>query len=1048
MKKIALLILFSFVFTSFVQSQIIPDRNEGNILYSQEGIMDGNLVRTLFTNYGMIAHWPNQPSGEWPKGSGHSYVDGVAIIAQSEVNYNGHVFHPLETRYREFMRHAPDGTPWGWEPLPGYSNPNQSSPAISTDKTTWPNHWGDRPADWDGYWDGFFGKGVQNADLESFFVFDDASDKQYTSLYGYYPIPSDTTRGGLGIQVKGRGFQWSQVLAQDNIFWYYELQNISQHNYPKTLFAQYVDWGIGGVGGSDFNSGAFDTLLDISYAWSEQNYGQPGNWSPVGVAGYAFLQSPGNSTDHKDNDYDGLTDESQDNDAMIYVTDPSQDYFFTDSVAFKRFYNQSWHPHWLGDENENWVSYTDLNHDGKWEPNEPLNDDVGSDGIGPLDPGYPGPDPDGTQGNGRPDQGEPDFGRLDKDESDQLGLTGYNIFPVHQYELLDDEQNWQVLTALEPPSEQILKGVNLANMFACGLFPFNQNDIERFSMALLFGNDAQDLARRKQTIQQIYNANYQFFKPPNKPILTAVPGDRKVTLYWDDGAEKTYDRFLQQYDFEGYKIYRATDPSFLESQVITDAFGNPTFRKPIAQFDKVDGIKGFFPFAVNGTEFYLGDDSGLRHSYVDSTVQNGQTYYYAVVSYNYGYVTTNVLGQVLGISPAECTSNIKVDANGNVKFSDVNTAVVVPGAPSAGFVPAGVVGNIQHNGPGTGYISLSVLNSNLVKNGHTYQLTFQNNGRYNDSTVSLYGLSDLTSNATLDENVPVTTYGQELPVFDGIIGYIYNDTVISINKSGWIKGNSNYIVITGLDKQFATTNVSYPADFQIEFYDHIVDTSQHLYFGSPVAKPVNFTVWNVTENSKADFLFFDNNNNGLFDAGDEIVIVYGDSAGSYPVPGRYHTSWSIKFVADTTKSIQVAPSAGDIFQISTKKPFRNGESFTFTMRGETIDTSQARNDLSKIQVVPNPYLGAVSWEPPLLFQTGRGERRIYFTHLPKVCTIRIYTVRGFLVQEIQHNAPADDGQEPWNLQSKDGMDIAYGLYIYQVDAPGIGTKIGKFAVIK
>jgi hypothetical protein len=28
------------------------------------------------------------------------------------------------------------------------------------------------------------------------------------------------------------------------------------------------------------------------------------------------------------------------------------------------------------------------------------------------------------------------------------------------------------------------------------------------------------------------------------------------------------------------------------------------------------------------------------------------------------------------------------------------------------------------------------------------------------------------------------------------------------------------------------------------------------------------------------------------------------------------------------------------------------------------------------------------------------------------------------------------------------MDIAYGIYVYHVEAPGIGEKIGRFAVIK
>ena len=70
----------------------------------------------------------------------------------------------------------------------------------------------------------------------------------------------------------------------------------------------------------------------------------------------------------------------------------------------------------------------DVDENGEWDEGEPLNDDVGTDGIGPFDEGYIGPDVDGTEGNGIPDQGEPNFGILDKDESDQLGLTGFKIF--------------------------------------------------------------------------------------------------------------------------------------------------------------------------------------------------------------------------------------------------------------------------------------------------------------------------------------------------------------------------------------------------------------------------------------------------------------------------------------------------------------------------------------------------------------------------------------------------------------------------------------------
>ena len=79
---------------------------------------------------------------------------------------------------------------------------------------------------------------------------------------------------------------------------------------------------------------------------------------------------------------------------------------------------------------------------------------------------------------------------------------------------------------------------------------------------------------------------------------------------------------------------------------------------------------------------------------------------------------------------------------------------------------------------------------------------------------------------------------------------------------------------------------------------------------------------------------------------------------------------------------------------------------------------------------------------------GRGERRIFFIHLPRKCSIRVYTLSGHLVQTIEHDSSIDDGQEPWNLVSRDGMDIAYGIYAFHVDAPGVGETVGKFAIMK
>jgi len=512
-------------------AQAIVDTNKGSYLNTKKGLMDGNLVETVYYNFGEVADWLNDPfrSGIWPKGTNHSYVDGAAIIVQAEAQDPlGNFIHPLETNYYDFTRHDPaTGVTYGWWPLPGYANPNQSSTALSDDPNTWPSTWPDRPHDWDGMWNGYFGKGVTNADLETFFVFDDNEDREYILSNQFYPDTTDTTRGGLGIQIKARGFQWNIPTVEDVIFWHYDMINMGTTDYNKILYAQYVDWAIGGHDNSHNNAADYNELLDISYAWSTVPYGSPGGWSPVGLSAYAFLETPGIPVDNEDNDTDGLHDERRDNEANVFVEDPNQDPYIInvseDTTNFREFYGYPWRPHWDADENGNWVSYSDSNENGQYDEGEPLNDDLGTDGLGPGDEGYIVPDTDGTEGNGVPDQGEPKFGILDKDESDQLGLTGFTIFPTHSYELQDDEENWNVLTSLpQPPGS--LEGVNLANFFSSYFFSLvgkttysimtgkNQlaGETQRFSMAMMFADSTDEIFSLKRTIQKIYNNNYQF----------------------------------------------------------------------------------------------------------------------------------------------------------------------------------------------------------------------------------------------------------------------------------------------------------------------------------------------------------------------------------------------------------------------------------------------------------------------------------------------------------------------------------------------------------
>jgi len=126
---------------------------------------------------------------------------------------------------------------------------------------------------------------------------------------------------------------------------------------------------------------------------------------------------------------------------------------------------------------------------------------------------------------------------------------------------------------------------------------------------------------------------------------------------------------------------------------ILQSYGRLTFRKPIVQFDLKNNWQGLHPIDVNGANFNLGENTGLQNYFVDTNVKNGQTYYYAIVSYDHGLVDTVSGGEFAGISPAECTSRIQKDVAGNVKV-DINTAVVTPRSPAAGYEDPSLNGNI------------------------------------------------------------------------------------------------------------------------------------------------------------------------------------------------------------------------------------------------------------------------------------------------------------------------------------------------------------------
>lgn len=970
------------------------------------GLHDGNKLRTLFYNYGSIGRPNTEPSIEWPIYSGHGYGYEFGIIVGAEVvDIYGDTVHIFSDGMLDGGDTDPAGgvNVWGWEPLPGYGVSTEvfnSWPQVQKDKggiamSNRPETWGELfPSDEEGnlLWPGQYGPGVITADLESYYVMDDRWNKEFE----YYPFVNDSSRRGLGIQVTARGYQYAASIAEDIIFFQFEVTNVSDKRLDKVIVGMIGDPHIGGAGDFSDDFFGYDKEKNLVYSWdnvgSSNDYGIP--WEEVGWLGFMFLESPGNYEDGIDNDKDGIIDERRDSGPGELITDQ----FGT---------------HWSGDEDGDWNS-TDKEAMADTAELDIFNgiDDDGDgriDDLGDLDGKS-----DDLNGNGIPDPGEPDFDATDIDESDQMGLTSMSAPIYATKEAWMDDVMWEEMI----PGRETEPAQNADNIiiFGSGYFALDPGQTEKFSIAIVMGQNEDDMRANADVGLWIYKLNFQFTKPPDPPNVWAVAGDGKVTLYWDDTAEKSVDPVFGK-DFEGYKIYRSTDKIHW-GEPITDNKGIKIMETPIAQFDLIDDVEGTHPIEfAGGLHFNTGKNTGLVHSYVDSNLVNGITYYYAVTAYDRGSVEGKV-------PPFESSKII----------GGPNVVEVTPNAPAAGFEDAKFIK--EHvSGYSTAILEVKIINRTLI-DGSTFEITFDDTSSI-ETTFSIRNYT-ATDTVIIWEDLPVS-YPEELWNerfnFGPFEGRISDVKQISVDSVKWMEGKGVFNLQAAL---FAGGSV-YQRDVEIRFYDQIKDTSVLV---NP--QPIKFAVWNANDEIKMDVVFFDNDNNGQPTLGDKIVpVIYQNN-----VP---RGTWEVGLLAPTDTTISdTVPEPGSVIKVYVSKPFESIDKYVVNTIPAKIDRIKAKEQMNRIAVVPNPYVAASSFEvpPPEVFTVGRGERRVDFIHLPKDAIIRIYTITGEHIKTIEHHGTIYDGTESWDLLNKEGLDIAPGIYIYHVEAPGIGQKIGRIAIIK
>lgn len=470
-----------------------------------------------------------------------------------------------------------------------------------------------------------------------------------------------------------------------------------------------------------------------------------------------------------------------------------------------------------------------------------------------------------------------------------------------------------------------------------------------------------------------------------------------------------------------------------------------------------------------------GSNSGLQYSYTDENLINGFTYYYSVRAYGINWQSTlnGPKDSIISKSAAYYETAISENVTPVVPRSEPNE-YQAPQAYVSSY--AGKAYNLSQK------IGITLDLPRAIKTGTLKQVW-----------------GPVTKSAGMD---PFNAY---YPVLSYMVIDQDGDTVVPLTPSPmlydtvrgqtrWLKSvkytPGNYITLINdilVSKSgFAIKQIIPPINYTDTTYTTII-ANPDLRWGfrngtfeirwSVTGTAPNDTLWpeiwhivdsvkNVLVKVPYDSMRHDSITTSSWNLGG-INNRYGrkymtiDSSATFPniytTSAKYARSWinicGIRvYFNNPTKSATGKnmvwarrPANGDVWRLYT-----TGTTVPVEGEYQIISTTEyqfttAVVDLKKIKVVPNPYIARNIWE------LTNDRNKLQFTNLPSKCTVKIYTLAGNLVKVLEHddNNGIDGGTCWWDpMLTMNQQQLASGVYLYYVDAPGIGTHVGKFAVVR
>ena len=747
-----------------------------------------------------------------------------------------------------------------------------------------------------------------------------------------------------------------------------------------------------------------------------------------------------------------------------------------------------------------------------------------------------------------------------------LGMSAFQIFTID----VDPANAWARYTELSgryyrTPTvynayqKDIFGPADKRFVQCSGPFTLAPDSVAPLVVGVMGGLDSLQIIKNADKAQDIFDSGFLAPFPPVAPNLTAIPGDHKVTLFWNNLPEVTPDPYYSQisnppdkknykaYDLEGYKVYKARNVADLS---------DPKKRVLLAKYDAADGFTvvrdaqdAYRDLPGGGKETLqvwdtLGTDNGLRYSLVDSGqfigqdsmgVVNGIPYFYGVTGFDYQWYTQyDTIARHYDTLPGNPTT---LEGNASEKY-----VIVIPRTPPQDLTLAKIDPATwqPHGGAYGSHLKYfpSIANADTVtKYPSTYRYEWLpirkkfwrgtwgsalpvysllikdvTNNRYamaqkvipgTDTTVGGPQLVTVVDTVTLGVD---TTYGTagyfvytpgKSVMFNGIeFGLL--DTVSWFNsvstrpqfKSGTISvSRGTYtepLLADTATGSASTARFGFKVQnwaFRGSMFAFTWHVKRHTVRGDSIwadvrdsTNQVNVLPETLAVQDAAQVSGWCFGGNGTSTRGklwiDSTMVSIVGNVDTVPVPARYPGTWLTLcgrryWFAGKTGGFDGRPmrwaggvcpiNDGDVW-IVQQQGFQvpcDGNWMQFQPTGNQT-AAGGKATLDAIKVVPNPYMVRNNWD------TDKQSKHLMFTHLPTKCTIRIYTLAGNLIKIIYHDGNLNSfgtmggttpvggtgGTEFWNLLTYNSQMIASGMYLYHIEAPGIGNKIGKFAVIQ